>query len=140
MHEALQGAARKAGWLAPWDREDHEVQKKTEVQKKAAGKKSAAIRGGLAALRRSFIGDARARLKPAYRAQPYSTQSIDALHREYRYLLTEGSYDVGSLGSLRLLALSEADRQQLLNVKRETLINDLKVLGIHSKRQQRRSG
>jgi hypothetical protein len=134
LHEALQEAARQEGWTAPWDREDQ------EVQKKAAGKKSGAIRGGLAGLRRSLVEDARARLKPAYRAHPYSTQSIDDLHREYRYLLTEGSYDVGSLGSLKLLALSEADRQTLIKVKRETLIKDLKVLGIHSKRQKPRSG
>ena len=84
LHEAVQEAARREGWVPPWDREDQ------EVQKKGAGKRSGAIRAGLAGLRRSLVREAHTRLKPAYRLHPFSIHSIDALHKEYRNLLARG--------------------------------------------------
>jgi hypothetical protein len=134
LHEALQEAAMKAGWTAPWDREEQKVQKKT------AGKRSGAMRAGLAGMRRSLVNQAHMRLKPAYRLHPFSTHSIDALHIEYRQLLAPGAKNLGFLVPFILAALSENDRKVLSRVKRETLIKDLKVLGIRSKRQKQRSG
>jgi hypothetical protein len=134
LHEAVQDAARQEGWTAPWDREEQKVQKKT------AGKRSGAMRAGLAGMRRSLVREAHMRLKPSYRLHPFSTHSIDALHIEYRQLLAPGAKDLGFLVPFMLAALSENDRKVLSRVKRETLLNDLKVLGIRSKRQKQRSG
>jgi hypothetical protein len=134
LHEAVQEAATKAGWIAPWDREDR------KAQNKRAGKRSGAMRAGLAGIRRSLVKEAHARLKPAHRHHPFSTHSIDALHQGYRQLLVPDAKDLGMLVPLMLAALSENNRKMLSKVKRETLRGDLKLLGIRSKRQKQRSG
>jgi hypothetical protein len=134
LHEAVQEAATKAGWIAPWDRYAQ------QLKKKEAGKKSGRARAGLAMLRHSLVREAHARLKPAYRFHPSSTSSIHELHQEYLQLLAPGAKDLGFLVSFILGALSENDRKILSEVKRETLKKDLKVLGIRSKRQQQRPG
>jgi hypothetical protein len=130
LHEAVQEAATKAGWIAPWDRyAEH-------LQKTMAGKKSGSARAGLAMLRRSLVREAHARLKPAHRLHPFSGYSIDALHQQYLQLLALEANNLGILVPLILAALSENDRKILRKVERETLIKDLKTLGIRSKRKQ----
>ena len=109
-------------------------------RKRHAGKRSAARRAGLAGMRRSLLREAHAQLKPAYRAHPFSTHSIDALHNEYLQLLAPEAKDLGLLVSIMLGVLPENDLKMLRKVKRETLIDDLKVLGIRSKRRKRQRG
>jgi hypothetical protein len=123
LHQAVQEAARQEGWTPPWNREEQ------QNQKKAAGQKSGFMRGGRTAIRRHFIKTAFKRLEPAYRAQPYSDHSIDALKREYRELLAGDGFDSAALMSR---APFKADR--------ETLKKDLKALGIRSNRQKHRTG
>ena len=134
LHHALQEAAKQAGWVPPWDREDQ------EVQKKEAGKRSGAMRAGLAGIRLSLVRQAHLRLKPTYQAHPFSNDSIDALHKEYRQILAPGAKNLGVLVPLILAVLSENDREVLSKAKRGTLIVDLKMLGIRSKRPKRRVG
>ena len=85
-------------------------------------------------MRRSLLREAHMRLKPSRRLQPYSDHSVDALHKEYSQLLAPGAKNLGQLVPLMLAALSENDLKTLRKVKRETLINDLKLLDIRSKR------
>ncbi len=118
LHEAIQEAAVRAGWSPPWH--SHRLR----AQKKVAGKRSGSLRGGRQAIRRHFVEVAFSRLKPAFRAQPYSDHTLDELRREYRNLFPE------------------ADRNLLMQTapfkaSRETLKNDLKKLGIRSKRRQK---
>lgn len=134
LHEFIQEAAKQAGWIPPWDLEDQ------KIQKRRAGKKSGAMRGGLAGIRRSLVTQAHWRLKPTYRAHPSSNDSIDALHKEYRQLLVPGTKNLGVLVPIILGVLSENDREVLRKAKRGTLIADLKVLGIRSKPQNNRPG
>ena len=134
LHEAVQQAATKAGWIAPWDRYS-EKRKKT-----AAGKKSGRARAGLAMMRRSLVMAAHARLKPARRLQPFSTYSINALREEYLQLLAPEAKNLDLLVSLMLAALSENDRKILRKVGRETLIKDLKMLDLRSKPKHQRLG
>ena len=134
LHEAVQEAAKKAGWTAPWDRYAE------QLNKKAAGEKSGRARAGLAMMRRSLLREAHARLKPARRLHPFSIYSIDDLHEEYLRLLAPDAKNLGLLVPLMLAALSENDQQILRKVGRETLIKDLKMLGIRSKRKQQQPG
>jgi hypothetical protein len=113
----------QAGWVPPWD------QKQLQGQKSAAGTKSGQARKQRANLRRYYVKVAFERLKPTNRRQPYSDQSIDALKHEYRSLFAEDGQDPDLLMSA---APFKADR--------ETLIKDLKMLGIRSKARARRSG
>jgi hypothetical protein len=78
LHDAVQKWAKKEGWSPPWDGEE---------QKKAAGKKSGIVRKTRAKLRLSIIHAAYSRLKPTYKSQPFSSESIDALEEEYLSLL-----------------------------------------------------
>jgi hypothetical protein len=80
------------------------------------------------------------RLKPSYRLSPFSVHSVDALHNEYRQLLALEAKNLGQLVPLMLAALSENDLKTLRKVKRSTLIDDLKLLDIRSKRKKQRSG
>jgi hypothetical protein len=165
LHDAVQGLARQAGWTAPWDREEqHEEQ---QSQKKTAGKLSGLIRERRAKLRRSIVVVAHLGLKPAYRSQPYSTQSIDVLQEEYLKILRcepnnlldvaciklERAKEHSALSPegdcffrfyvtllIKLPKLSPNERQILENISDETLIKDLKLLGIRSKRSIQRSG
>jgi len=119
LHEAIQKWARKQGWTAPWD----------EQQREKAGKRSGVMRKGRAEVRRHFVKTAFERLKPPYRMQPFSDQSIDALTIAYRNVLAEDGFDPDAL----MVAAP-------FKASRETLINDLKALGIRSKLRVRRSG
>jgi len=121
LHEAIQKSARKQGWTAPWDAEDQ--------QREKAGKRSGVMRKGRAEVRRHFVKTAFEKLKAPYRMQPFSDHSIDALTIAYRKLLAEDGFDPGSLMEAAPFKAS-----------RETLINDLKALGIRSKLRVRRSG
>jgi hypothetical protein len=128
LHEAVQEAARQAGWIAPWDRYAE------QLKKKMAGKKSGLARAGRAGLRLPFVKEAFGRLKAAHRIQPFSEHSLDALQAKYREVIAESddpatSYDADLLMSA---APFKADR--------DTLKKDLILLGIRSKRGTRRSG
>jgi hypothetical protein len=134
LHEAVQEAATRAGWTAPWDRHA-EI-----LKKKAAGRKSGRSRAGLAMMRRSLVREAHARLNPTQRAHPYSDTSIDALRQEYLQLLAPGAKALDLWMPLMLAALSEKDRTTLRKVGRETLKKDLKTLDIRSKPKQQQPG
>ena len=88
LHAAVQGRAREAGWIPPWEHE--EQQKEQQSQNTEAGKKSGLVRGERAEVRRLIIQLAYLRLDPKYKHQPYSTNSIDALHREYLSVVGKG--------------------------------------------------
>ena len=134
LHEALQEAAIQEGWTPPWDGEEQAAAK--QLKKRTAGKKSGLARAGLSMLRRSLVREAHARLKPAFRFHPFSIFSNRALHEEYLRLLDPEAKNLGFLAPFILAALSENDRKKLREVKRGTLIDDLKALDIRSKRQQ----
>jgi hypothetical protein len=123
LHEFIQAAAKQAGWIPPWE------QKQSHGQKSAAGTRSGQARKRRVDIRRHYVKVAFERLKPANRRQPYSDQSIDALKHEYRSLFVEDGQDPDLLMSA---APFKADR--------ETLIKDLKALGIRSKARVQRSG
>jgi hypothetical protein len=128
LHEGLQEGARQAGWTAPWDREEQ------KNQKKVAGKKSGSMRAGRAKLRLLFVRAAFDRLKPAYQMQPFSDHSISALKAEYRKVVAESGDPTAPHDADLLMSASP------FKADRETLIKDLKVLGIRSERRKRRSG
>ena len=113
--------------MPPWDRE--EQQKVQQSQKKAAGKSSGLMRKGRVKLRRLYVKIAFERLQPAYQMQPFSVTSLDALEAAYRTLLAEGNQDPD-------LLMSAAP----FKAGRETIINDLKQLGVKSRRRTQRSG
>ena len=128
LHEALQEAARQAGWTAPWDREGQ------KTKKKMAGKKSGSMRAGRAKIRLLFVQAAYDRLKPAYRMQPFSNHSIDALETEYRKEIAKREDPAAPHDADLLMSAAP------FKADRETLIKDMKLLGIRSRRQKRRSG
>jgi hypothetical protein len=125
LHEALQDAAKEAGWTPPWDREEGAA---------AAGKKSGKGRAGRADLRLPFVKEAFRRLKAARRSQPFSEHSMNDLQANYREVIAESddpavSYDADLLMSG---APFKADR--------DTLKKDLIRIGIRSNRGKHRSG
>jgi hypothetical protein len=145
LHEAVQAAARQAGWAPPWDRE--EQHKEQQNKKKMMGKNSGLLRAWYVDLRRSLIPAARTQLKPTNILEPYAVGSIDALKKQYLELLaeggnnlTEGGDDFVSLIPSLLAELPKTHRQALTKVGRETLRKDLKAHGIRSKRRIPRSG
>jgi hypothetical protein len=81
----------EGGLDSPWDHE--EQQKEEQSRKKAAGTKSARVRGERAKVRQLIIEIAFARLDPKYKHQPYSNDSIDALREEYFSALGIGGRD-----------------------------------------------
>ena len=116
LHEAVQDAARQAGWIPPWDREQH------QRQKKSAGKRSGRSRAGLASIRRSIVTVAHTRQASKY--APYANASVDALEEEYHALLGDGAgencttlakdkNDVCLLVPRILASCSTADREKL---------------------------
>jgi hypothetical protein len=125
LHEALQNAAMQAGWIPPWDREQE------QDQKVVAGKRSGSVRAFRVQTRRFVVKAAFERLKPPYRVQPFSNDSITALELEYRRILVE---DVGDNDAELLMSLAP------YKANRETLIKDLKALGIRSQRRKQISG
>jgi hypothetical protein len=156
LHNAVQSLARQEGWIPPWDREEQ------QSQKKAAGKKSGIIRESRTNLRRYIVGAAHWGLMPAYRNQPYSTTSIGVLREDYLKILhyePNNSLDVMCLQLakkqnpsgdpvfrfclsllIQMPKLPENDRQMLEKISKETLIKDLKAIGVRSKRSKKRSG
>jgi hypothetical protein len=134
LHDAVQTAARREGWVPPWDREDQ------LTKKKVAGKKSAVSRAGRTSIRRSLVWAARERLAPQYWVNPYSDDAIDMLKSEFRKLLHEDVNNSDIVVSAMLAVLSDADRAALNKTARETLIKDVKALGFRSKRNKSRSG
>ena len=156
LHEAVQKLARQEGWIPPWDREgQHEEQ---QSQKKAAGEKSGVIRERRTKLRRHIVGAAYWGLKPAYRNQPYSTTSIEVLREEYLKILHyEPNNSLAVMCTLQnripdpvfrfcillLITMSNLpknDQQMLEKIGKETLIKDLKAIGVRSKRSTQRPG
>lgn len=159
LHQAVQDAARQAGWTSPWDREEQQSQKMT------AGQRSGRIRFGRAEIRRIFVQAAFEGLKPAYQSQPFSSHSISALQAELDCLINmsieDGDDDV-VLKAANLFAekqfKGQPDVQERLQANfrsiltpflkgaspfktdPETLKKDLKALGIRSKRRTQRSG
>jgi hypothetical protein len=132
LHEALQEAAKQEGWIPPWDREEEDAAK--QLKKRRAGKKSGTVRAARASLRLPFVKEAFGRLKPARRRQPFSGHSIDELQVKYREVVAESGDPAAPYDAdlLMLRAPFKADR--------ETLKNDLLLLGIRSERGKRRSG
>ena len=129
LHAAVQEAARQAGWIPPWEREEQ------QRQKKLAGRQSGIKRAGLASICRSIVTVARARLKSKY--APYANDSIDALEEEYHALLgngggencetlAKGKNDLCLLVPLILASRSTTERKKLKKASRETLLKDLK--------------
>ena len=134
-------------------------------KKRMAGKNSGVRRAKLATLRRFLVLAAFERLKPTYQMQPFSDEAIDALEEEFRRP-TKRSSDLnldlpldedevivpsrlrspsGKLTSLLDEAVSVAlegtsDVRSPFKASRETLIKDLKALGIRSNRRRQRSG
>jgi hypothetical protein len=131
-------------------------------KKMIAGKASGIRRAKLAKVRRYYVLSAHEQLEPKYRNQPYSSEALDALEKEFHnptkdefvysitnaHELAEGGRRVGKArrpASERLLAMlddvvpiiCEGIGGSLRKVSRETLIKDLKALGIRSKRRQR---
>jgi hypothetical protein len=108
------------------------VEQKT--QKSAAGKKSGSMRAGRAKMRQIFVKAAFDRLKPAYRRQPFSDDSIAALKAEYRKVVADSGDPTGPHDADLLMSAAP------FKADRETLKKDLKLLGIRSKRRAYRSG
>jgi hypothetical protein len=124
LHELYQEAAKRAGWIAPWERAQ------ARARKIGAGKKSGAARTARQEVRRFFVDAAFQRLKPAFRAQPYSDHSITALVKEYKTVLTECAKREGRDAKDLLLTPP-------FKASRETLKDVLKKMGIKSKRSTR---
>jgi hypothetical protein len=131
-------------------------------KKIVAGKASGVKRTKLTTMRRFFVLAAYEQLLPKYRNQPYSLEALDALEKEFRSP-TRDDYtfsvtNTGKLGprtgsarrpaSERLAAMLDDVVPLLIEetavlarkASRETLIKDLKALGIKSKRRDKRSG
>jgi hypothetical protein len=133
-------------------------------QKKIAGKLSARIRKERALLRQRVVAVVYDRLKPAYRNQPYSTDTIGVVQDEYLRVLHQKPNNVLDVGLLKLAGqtdrdardevrfrfylslflempkLSDANREILSRVSDETLIKDFKQLGVRSRYRQKRFG
>lgn len=122
LHQAVQDAARQAGWSPPWERPDE-----THNRKKA-GKRSGISREGRKQIRRSLVILARNRLSPELRRTPYANDAFDALRMEYRHLLSKGADDPDPIISGILSALSETDRKRLKKAGDDTLKKDLQAI------------
>lgn len=134
-------------------------------KKRLAGKSSGVRRAKLAKLRQFFVLAAFERLIPTYQMQPFSDEAIDALEEEFRRQ-TKRSPDLNldlspdhyefivpsrrrptsdKLTALLDEAVSVAlegasNARSPFKASRETLIKDLKALGIRSNRRRQRSG
>jgi hypothetical protein len=152
LQKDTQRAAKQAGWIPPWAREEE------KLKKKAAGERSGAIRDKRAKLRRRIVAVAHLELEPAYRCQPFSARSICILRDEYFNIVGCESKNLLEVACLRLardpnLQSSEIlfemfrfytslliaveqlppnDREALESVSDGTLIKDLKLLGVRS--------
>ena len=123
-------------------------------KKKMAGKSSGLRRAKLAKLRQFMVLCAFQRLKPTYQMQPFSEEAIDALEEELR---GGPRSDEDEVVIPRRRVFSDKREELLLReaisvllerkpgqpwryASRETLIKDLKALGIRSKIRKQRSG
>ena len=122
-------------------------------KKSVAGKRSGIKRAKAAKLRQFFVLSAFERLRAEYRIQPFSDASIDALEEEFRKQLEvhEGiaprkwrptSEKLDSLldEAVEILTEPGAGYHSTHKASRDTLIKDLKALGIKSKMRKDRSG
>lgn len=132
-------------------------------KKSRAGKRSGIKRAKIARLRQLFVLGAFENLRRANQIQPFATELIDALQEELRkspqptpnfdLALDEDEAIMAPRSkpkSDKYWALFDevfdtliedgTDLPSLSTVKRETLIKDLKVLGIKSGRRKQRSG
>jgi hypothetical protein len=106
-------------------------------QHRNAGKKSGSVRADRADVRRLIVRAAFNRLLPKYQMQPYSDEAIDALQEECTKMPARiKSLDDEDFDSLFSLVMDGHKIQ--IQVPRETLIKDMKKLGIHSKLRTRR--
>lgn len=122
LHDALQIAARREGWVPPWEYEEQ------TSKRKEAGKTSGRRRQGRAGIRRSLVMLARTRMSAAHRRTPYSNAAFAALRAQYDYLLTQSADDPNAILSAILSALSPADLNFLKRISDETLMADLKAI------------
>lgn len=132
-------------------------------KKSNAGKASGISRANLARVRRFWVLSAFERLKPKYQAQPWSSESIDALENEFRspkvfnlpqleppLLHYESVVDPKArVPSEKLMAMIDDGLIDLLKkgvpesvrqASRDTLIKDLQALEIRSKKRKQQSG
>ena len=122
-------------------------------KKRMAGKSSGVRRAKLAKLRQFMVLCAFQRLKLTYQMQPFSEEAIDALDEELRGPRS----DEDEVVIPRRRVFSDKREELLLReaisvllerkpgqpwryASRETLIKDLKALGIRSKLRKQRSG
>jgi hypothetical protein len=158
LQKHTQVAAKRAGWIPPWDRKKQREQE----QKEAAGQKSGFVRDKRAKLRRSIVFVIYLELSPAHRDKPYSAKTIKVLQDEYLKILRGKSGNLLDLACvklsedqncwgdarfrfymslfLQLPKLPETDRQSLEKVSHDTLVKDLKLLGVRSRPRTERSG
>jgi hypothetical protein len=122
LHQAIQDAAREAGWSPPWELPDQ------TASRKKAGKSSGASRKGRKEIRRSLLTLARMQLSPEHRRTPYSDAAFEALRTQYEHLLSKGSDDPDPLISGILSALSATDRKWLKKASDDTLKKDLQAI------------
>jgi hypothetical protein len=107
-------------------------------QQRNAGKKSASVRAERADVRRLIVKAAFSRLLSKYQMQPYSDEAIGALQEECTKMPARIKYpDDEDFDCLFSLAMDGHKIQ--IQVPRETLIKDMKQLGIRSKRRTQRS-
>jgi hypothetical protein len=131
-------------------------------KKSEAGKRSGIKRAKIARLRQLIVRGAFEKLKRANQIQPFATESIDKLQEELRKSpqpssnldLTLDEYETivapRKPNSDKYWAIFDevfdtlikegTDSASLRTVKHETLLKDLKALGIKSSRRKQRSG
>jgi hypothetical protein len=85
LTEEVQRSAIEEGWMPSWTLE--EQREKERHQKKEAGKTSGLVRAARERLRRDIVLLLYAQLDSAYRNQPFSNKSIEALRDEYLKVL-----------------------------------------------------
>jgi hypothetical protein len=102
---------------------------------KKAGKASGIKRAKLAERRRSSVLAAFLRLKKAHQTQPYSDESLDALEEELRSGARHGKFFIECY-----YVRNASEIIQKRTPSRDTIIKDLKALGVRSNRHKKRSG
>lgn len=90
-------------------------------------------------MRRLIVKAAFNRLLPKYRLQPYSDEAIDELQKECTRMPGPIKFPEDEDFDC-LFSLVMEGHEIRIEVPRETLIKDMKQLGIRSKRRAQRSG
>ena len=123
-------------------------------KKRMAGKSSGITRAKFAKLRQHSVLSAFERLKPKYQLQPFSEEALDALEEEFRRerqdedgvakpgksVLPPEQSDRLFKEAIYILLEGKHGTRSVFSASRETLIKDLKALGIRSKLRKQRSG